>query len=179
MTLLTIFSRLEDPRRGPAKRYDLSEMVVMAICAVLCGADDWVAVADWCEDEEAWLRTFLALPNGTSSHDTFGNVFRVLDPAVFESCFREWIGGLVGVVRDIIALDGKTARGSKDGTNSPLHLVSAYATSLRLTLGLHRHHAPSAARPTWPPPLSIGVGTTCSPSRTTRKVWRKRLSISS
>ena len=135
MALMTIFSRLEDPRRGPAKRYDLSEMVVMAICAVLCGADDWVAVADWCEDEEAWLKTFLTLPNGTPSHDTFGNVFRILDPAVFESCFREWIGGLVGVVRDIIALDGKTARGSKDGTNSPLHLVSAYATSLKLTLG--------------------------------------------
>jgi predicted transposase YbfD/YdcC len=135
MTLLTIFSRLEDPRRGPAKRYDLNEMVVMAICAVLCGADDWVAVADWCEDEEAWLKTFLTLPNGTPSHDTFGNVFRVLDPAVFESCFREWISGLVGVVRDIIALDGKTARGSKDGANSPLHLVSAYATSLKLTLG--------------------------------------------
>jgi predicted transposase YbfD/YdcC len=135
MTLLTIFSRLEDPRRGPAKRYGLSEMVVMAICAVLCGADDWVAVADWCEDEEAWLKTFLSLPNGTPSHDTFGNVFRVLDSTVFESCFREWISGLVGTVRDIIALDGKTARGSKDGTNSPLHLVSAYATSLKLTLG--------------------------------------------
>jgi predicted transposase YbfD/YdcC len=135
MTLLTIFSRLEDPRRGPAKRYGLSEMVVMAICAVLCGADDWVAVADWCEDEEAWLKTFLTLPNGTPSHDTFGNVFRVLDSTVFESCFREWISGLVGTVRDIIALDGKTARGSKDGTNSPLHLVSAYATSLKLTLG--------------------------------------------
>ena len=135
MTLLNIFSRLEDPRRGPAKRYGLSEMVVMAICAVLCGADDWVAVADWCEDEETWLKTFLSLPSGTPSHDTFGNVFRILDPTVFESCFREWIGGLVGVVRDIIALDGKTARGSKDGATSPLHLVSAYATSLKLTLG--------------------------------------------
>ena len=65
MTLLNIFSRLEDPRRGPAKRYGLSEMVVMAICAVLCGADDWVAVADWCEDEETWLKTFLSLPSGT------------------------------------------------------------------------------------------------------------------
>jgi len=52
MTLLLIFSRLEDPRRGPAKRYGLSEIIVIAICAVLCGADDWVEVADWCEDEE-------------------------------------------------------------------------------------------------------------------------------
>ncbi len=135
MTLLSIFSRLEDPRRGPAKRYGLSEIIVMAICAVLCGADDWVEVADWCEDEEGWLKGFLDLPHGTPSHDTFGDVFRVLDPDVFESCFREWIGGLVGVVKDIIALDGKTVRGSKDGTVPPLHLVSAYATSLGLTLG--------------------------------------------
>ena len=135
MALLSILSRLEDPRRGPAKRYGLSEIVVMAICAVLCGADDWVEVAEWCEDEEAWLKGFLELPYGTPSHDTFGDVFRVLDPHVFESCFREWIGGLVGVVKDIIALDGKTVRGSKDGAVAPLHLVSAYATSLGLTLG--------------------------------------------
>ena len=135
MTLLSIFSRLEDPRSGPAKRYGLSEIIVMAICAVLCGADDWVEVADWCEDEGEWLKGFLDLPHGTPSHDTFGDVFRVLDPDVFESCFREWIGGLVGVVKDIIALDGKTVRGSKDGSIPPLHLVSAYATSLGLTLG--------------------------------------------
>lgn len=135
MTLLTIFSQLEDQRRGPAKRYGLSEIIVMAICAVLCGADDWVEVAEWCEDEEEWLKSFLDLPYGTPSHDTFGKVFRVLDPGVFESCFREWVGGLVGVVKDIIALDGKTVRGSKDGAVSPLHLVSAYATSLGLTLG--------------------------------------------
>ena len=132
---LTIFSRREDPRRGPAKRYGLSEIIAMAICAVLCGADDWVEVAEWCEDEEAWLKGFLDLPHGTPSHDTFGNVFRVLDPTVFECCFREWIGGLVGVVKEIIALDGKTVRGSKDGTASPQHLVSAYATSQGLTQG--------------------------------------------
>ncbi|MBP7203756.1 MAG: ISAs1 family transposase [Propionivibrio sp.] len=135
MTLLSIFSRLEDPRRGPAKRNGLREILVMAICAVLCGADDWVEVAEWCEDEADWLKGFLDLPQGTPSHDTFGDVFRVLDPDVFESCFREWIGGLVGVVKDIIALDGKTVCGSKDGAIPPLHLVSAYATALGLTLG--------------------------------------------
>jgi len=102
MTLLTLFSRLEDPRCGPAKRYDLSEVVGMAHCA-----DDWEAVEDSCEDDEAWRKTFLPLTNGTPSHDTFGNVFRVLDPAVVESCFREWICGRVGVVRDIIALDSR------------------------------------------------------------------------
>ena len=135
MTLLSIFSRMDDPRRGPATRYDLHEIIIMAICAVLCGADDWVSVADWCEEEEDWLKTFLTLTQGTPSHDTFGNVFRVLDPDTFESCFREWTAGIVGVFKGVIALDGKTARGSKDGVASPLHLVSAYATSLKLSLG--------------------------------------------
>ena len=132
MTLLTIFSRLEDPRHGPAKRYDLSEAVIMAICAVPTIGWLWRIGAK--TNEETWLKTFLTLPNGTPSHDNFGNFFHVLDTAVVESCFREWIGGRVDVVRDIVALDGKTARGSKDGTNSPLHLVSAYVTSLKLTL---------------------------------------------
>ena len=85
MTLSSIFFRLEDPRRGPAKRYGLRELLVMAICAVSCGADDRAEVAEWCEDEADWLKGFLDLPHGTPAHDTFGDVFRVLDPAVFES----------------------------------------------------------------------------------------------
>ena len=97
----------------------------MAICAVLCGADDWLEVAEWCEDEEDWLKRFLDLPHGTPSHDTFCDVFRVIDAAVFEACFREWIGDLIGVVKDIIAMDGKTVRGSKDGMIPLLYLVSA------------------------------------------------------
>ena len=135
MTLQEAFAGVEDHRRGPAQRYDLNEMIVMAICAVLCGSDSWVDIADWCEDEEAWLKTFLELSHGTTSHDTFGKVFRVLDAAVFESCFREWIGSLVGAVKGVVALDGKTVRGSKDGPNTALHMVSAYATELGVSLG--------------------------------------------
>ena len=107
----------------------------MAICAVLCGCDDWVDVADWCEEEEDWLKTFLVLANGTPSHDTFGKVFRVLDAKVFESCFRQWIADIVGVVKGVVAFDGKTVRGSKDGPNTALHMVSAYATELGVSLG--------------------------------------------
>lgn len=135
MTLLSIFSRMDDPRRGPATRYDLHEIIIMAICAVLCGADDWVSVADWCEEEEDWLKTFLTLTQGTPSHDTFGNVFRVLDPDTFESCFREWTAGIVGVFKGVIALDGKTLCGSRDGANTALHMVSAFATHSGLCLG--------------------------------------------
>ena len=135
MTLQDAFSQIEDERRGPARKHDLQEMIVMAICAVLCGCDGWVDIADWCEDEEPWLKTFLVLRHGTPSHDTFGDVFRVLDEHVFEACFRQWIASIVGVVEGVIALDGKTARGSKDGPNTALHLVSAYATTLGVSLG--------------------------------------------
>ena len=126
---------VEDHRRGPARRHDLKEMIVMAICAVLCGADGWVDVADWCEDEESWLKTFLVLKHGTPSHDTFGEVFRVLDATVFERCFRQWIASLIGVAEGVVAFDGKTVRGSTDGPNTALHMVSAYATALGVSLG--------------------------------------------
>lgn len=137
MRLDNAFSGLVDPRTGPARRHDLREMIVMALCAVLCGADTWVDVAEWAEDNEPWLRRYLVLEQGTPSHDTFGRVFRILDAGAFEQCFRSWISGLVGVVDGVIALDGKTVCGSWDGENTALHMVSAYATASGLCLGQH------------------------------------------
>mgnify|MGYP001005794252 CR=1 FL=1 len=135
MTLQEAFADVQDARRGPARRHDLQEMIILAICAVLCGADGWVDVADWCEDNEAWLKSFLVLQHGTPSHDTFGKVFRVLDATVFESCFRRWVDGIVGVAKGVVALDGKTVRGSKDGPNTAIRRVSAYATEWGVSLG--------------------------------------------
>ena len=135
MTLTEVFSELADPRTGPAQRHDLREMILMALCAVLCGADTWVDVAEWAEDNEIWLRRYLVLENGTPSHDTFGRVFRILDASIFEQCFRSWISGLVGVIDGVIALDGKTVCGSRDGENTALHMVSAFATASGLCLG--------------------------------------------
>ena len=122
MTLTDAFSGLPDPRTGPAQRHDLREMIVMALCAVLCGADTWVDVAEWAEDNEVWLKGYLELAHGTPSHDTFGRVFRILDAKVFEASFRQWIAGMVGAVAGVVAIDGKTACGSKDGQNTALHL---------------------------------------------------------
>jgi predicted transposase YbfD/YdcC len=135
MTVTEAFAVLPDPRRGPARRYNLGEMIVMALCAVLCGEDTWVGMAEWAADNVAWLKGYLKLKGGTPSHDTFGRVFRILDATVFEACFRKWIASWVGVVEGVIALDGKTARGSKDGPNSALHTVTAYATAHGLALG--------------------------------------------
>lgn len=135
MTLDEAFAGLADPRTGPAQRHDLREMILMALCAVLCGSDTWVDVAEWSEDNESWLRRYLILLHGTPSHDTFGRVFRILDAKVFETCFRSWISELVGVIDGVIALDGKTVCGSRDGENTALHMVSAFATESGLCLG--------------------------------------------
>lgn len=135
MTLTEVFASVKDPRTGPAQRHDLTEMILMALCAVLCGADSWVDVAEWAEDNEAWLKQYLVLAHGTPSHDTFGRVFRLLDAKVFEASFRAWISGLAGTVAGVIAIDGKTACGSKDGHNTALHTISAYATASGLCLG--------------------------------------------
>jgi predicted transposase YbfD/YdcC len=134
MTLTEAFAGLDDPRTGPAQRHDLAEMILMALCAVLCGADSWVDVAEWSEDNEAWLKRYLVLEHGTPSHDTFGRVFRLLDAKVFEACFRGWVGELIGVVAGVVAIDGKTACGSRDGHNTALHTISAYTTASGLCL---------------------------------------------
>lgn len=135
MTLNEAFSGLQDPRTGPAQRHNLREMILMALCAVLCGADTWVDVAEWAEDNESWLRRYLVLKRGTASHDTFGRVFRILDATVFERCFRSWIAEMVGVVDGVVAIDGKTICGSRDGENTALHMISAFATGSGLCLG--------------------------------------------
>ena len=75
MTLTEAFAGLPDPRTGPAQQHDLWEMILMALCAVLCGADTWVDVAEWAEDNKGWLKRYLVLAHGTPSHDTFGRVF--------------------------------------------------------------------------------------------------------
>lgn len=135
MTLTEAFAGLRDPRTGPAQRHNLQEMILMALCAVLCGADTWVDVAEWAEDNEVWLRRYLVLERGTPSHDTFGRVFRILDAAIFEQCFRGWIAGMVGAIDGVVALDGKTVRGSQDGKDTALHMISAFVTDSGLCLG--------------------------------------------
>ena len=107
----------------------------MTLSAVLCGADNWVDVAEWASDNEDWLKKYLVLQNGTPSHDTFGRVFGLLDASVFEQRFRSWIADIVGDVKGVIALDGKTLCGSRDGANTALHMVSAFATQSGLCLG--------------------------------------------
>jgi predicted transposase YbfD/YdcC len=132
------FAALADPRMERTKRHQLLDIVTIALCAVICGADSWVDVQLFGQAKLPWLRTFLALPNGIPSHDTFGRVFAALDPRRFEQCFLAWVRAVVSqTAGEVVALDGKTLRRSHDrgAGKAALHLVSAWAARNRLVLG--------------------------------------------
>ncbi len=137
-TIMDHFSNLDDPRVERTKKHQLFDIVVITICAVIADADTWVEVADFGRDREKWFRTFLDLPHGIPSHDTFGRVFRYLDPQQWQASFLSWIQAVNQVTGgQIIPIDGKTLRRSHDKTlgKKTIHMVSAWASQNRLVLG--------------------------------------------
>ena len=131
------FRQVKDPRQHDVDHL-LLEMITIAICGVICGADSWVEVAEFGEAKEKWFREFLILPNGIASHDTFGRVFGMLDPHQFQSGFVSWIEAISHLTAgQIIAIDGKRLRRSHDGRlgKAAIHMVSAWASANRLVLG--------------------------------------------
>lgn len=130
------FRKLKDPRIDRHKRHLLLDIIVIALCAVLCGAKDWQQVEMFGNQRLDWLRRFLKLPNGIPSHDTFERVFDRIDPRAFHQSFQSWVA-VIAEKLDIkhIAIDGKTLRGSGSSKLGPLHLVSAWATEQHLSLG--------------------------------------------
>ena len=133
--LLEHFADLEDPRSRQSP-HDLMELLLTAVCAVLSGADGWAGVALWGRAKLPWLRQFLPFANGVASHDTFGRVIALLNAEVFEKCFIGWIRSVCGAFDGLqVALDGKTVRRSKSSGQKAIHMVSAFASGLGLTLG--------------------------------------------
>jgi predicted transposase YbfD/YdcC len=132
------FSRVKDPRIDRTKRHRLLDIIILAICGVICGADSWVDIELFGKTKIDWLKTFLRLPNGIPSHDTFGRVFAALNPEEFESSFMEWVQAINQLTQgQVIAIDGKQLRGSHDsgiGKNA-IYMVSAWATENQLVLG--------------------------------------------
>lgn len=138
-SILDYFAQVPDPRRdNENKRHKLIDIIAIALLATICGAEHFTEMEQWGEANEDWLRTFLELPNGIPSHDTFGDVFARLDPAEFRKCFITWVEAIRAATDgEVIAIDGKTLRRShqrRKGVGA-IHLVSAWARSNRLTLG--------------------------------------------
>jgi predicted transposase YbfD/YdcC len=132
------FSGLTDPRVERTRDHKLLDIVIIAVCGAICGADGWVEIEAFGEAKLAWLQTFLELPNGIPSHDTFGRVFARLEPDEFEAAFVRWVQALGELTSgQIIAVDGKRLRRSHDrslGKNA-IHMVSAWASENHLVLG--------------------------------------------
>ena len=132
------FGGVDDPRVDRTKRHKFIDILVIGICTVICGGDDYASMEAFGKAKEAWLRTILELPNGISSHDTFWRVFSALDAEQFQACFLEWMADISDLTGgEIIALDGKQLRRSHDKSKgkAAIHMVSAWATSNRLVLG--------------------------------------------
>jgi len=136
-SLADAFSIIVDPRVAGRSTHDLVEMLVVAVCAMLCGADNFVEIHMWAEERLDWLRRFMKLEHGIASHDTMGRVFGMLDARAVESSFRQWVSGLIPALEPgtVVAVDGKTSRRSGGDECRPLHLVSALATGVGVVLG--------------------------------------------
>jgi predicted transposase YbfD/YdcC len=131
------FADLTDPRRRKVT-YPLINIVMIALCAVLCGADDFVMIALWGRTKKKWLSQFLDLSAGIPSHDRFNAIFAALKPAEFEKCLLSWITALHEITDgQVVAIDGKTLRRSFDRASgkAAIHMVSAWATANRISLG--------------------------------------------
>lgn len=136
LAIKTYFRKLEDPRRKGAVAHPLINVVAIAVCGVVCGCDDWQQIALFGVERRDWLSKFLSLGDGTPSHDTFERVFDRIDPKAFQQCFRQWTDALAeGLGFKHVAIDGKALRGSGRGKIKALHLVSAWASDNRLSLG--------------------------------------------
>ena len=136
-SLVETLDSLEDPRVDRTRLPPLTDILVLSVLAVICGADSFVAIALFGQLNEAWLRTFLELPHGIPSHDTLGRVFARLDAARFEEGFRDWVQDTFALTDgQVVPIDGKSVRGSHDRSRGlgPLHLVSAWAQANRLVL---------------------------------------------
>jgi len=129
-TIIEHFSTIEDPRTNN-KRHVLVEVITIALCAVICGANNWVEVEEYGQAKQTWLAKFLTLPSGIPSHDTFGRIFAMLDATQFQAAFLSWMQAIHQLTAgQIVPIDGKTVRHSYDkglGQNA-IHMVSAWAS---------------------------------------------------
>lgn len=132
------FEKLTDERQAGKIRYNLLEIVIMTVCAVMAGCDVWDDIADFCRVKEEWFKESLnmTLENGIPSHDTLARVWGMVRPQEFEECFRSWVASVCQKTKgEIISIDGKTLCGSTGEGKNPIHMVSAWAHEQQMVLG--------------------------------------------
>jgi len=136
-SLIEHVSIIPDPRVTGRCNHLLLDIIVIAITAILCGADDWNSIEGFGKAKEEWFRRFLQLPSGIPSHDTFRRVFAQISPSSFQECFIGWVRDVTGTMKGVIAIDGKTLRRSHDRGlgKKAIHMVSAWAAENSLVLG--------------------------------------------
>jgi predicted transposase YbfD/YdcC len=137
-SIMEYFAQVPDPRVERTRHHPLVSVLVLSLCAVICGADDFVAIERFGRAKRAWLKTFLDLPHGIPSHDTIGRIFGALNPAALREAFRGWVLAVHRLTRgEVVAIDGKTLRRSfrEAGSGAFVHMVSAWATSNHVVLG--------------------------------------------
>ena len=109
------FRKIADPRIDRTKLHKLIDIIILAICAVICGAEGWEEIEEFGKEKQEWLENILELPNGIPSHDTISRVFSKINPQEFERCFLEWVRSLTESISGVVAIDGKTLRRSHEG----------------------------------------------------------------
>lgn len=146
ITLISELSTIADPRLDRHKRHKLLDILVISICAAICGAETWEQIAQYGESKYEWLKTFLELPNGIPSHDTFRRVFINMETEAFRKAFLNWIESIKSLLPgEVISIDGKTLRRSHDNANGKeaIHMVSAWASEMNMVLGQVKTEAKS------------------------------------
>jgi len=160
---LSHFRNLPDPRIARCKEHLLEDIIFISISGVICGAEGWNEIAEYGQAKEEWFKTFLKLPNGIPSHDTFNRVFSALDPIAFERCFLSWTQCVAEKTSGrVVSFDGKTIRGSKkQAAKSAIHMVSAWCGSNNIVLGQRKVDEKSNEITAIPELLSVLVLTGC------------------
>lgn len=138
ISLIECLAALPDPRDSQGRRHQLIDVIVIAVCATICGADGFIDMEEFGHSREAWLRTFLELPHGIPSHDTIGRVLAALEPTAFAACLGRWVTSVTDrLSRQVVGIDGKKLRHSFDKATAQeaVNIVSAWASEQRMTLG--------------------------------------------